>query len=1355
MIRSLDPFIPGQHRPWAPEVMDVAAGKPLMVDHDDFLLSAQFTRQGSDLLLEGGMDYPGYSVLIPGYFSMAAPPDLVTGYDARITADLAHRLAGPMVPAVYAENAAPTASTTAVSGGDGVGRVETVDKGATIVRAGIKMAAVKGMAIQQGDIIETVKGGGVGLVYADNTTISLANSGRMVVEEMKFDPAKGEGRSTTHVVQGEFSFVSGQVAKLGTDRMVFKTPVAVIGVRGTTVAGKASAEGSENSFTLLPDADGGVGKIAVTNQTGTIILSQPNQTTTLTSFTVKPTAPVILSPQEIQSRYGGATRILPPPPTTNQDGKTGTDAAGKSGDGQPGGEGKAVENGEKAPDGENQPKGEGDAPPKGGPGEGGETPPVPGEEGKPPLGAEQGALPPAAGVQGLGGPPQGGVVSVGQPGSTAGPQPLPGAGPQPISLASAQQGAKGFAASFSNAQPMGAKPLGSNTVAPLGAKVVADNPMAPVVPSLGLATNQANRSVLTNVNDGPVNTSGTTLLQPTNQTQAVGTLPNVLKTNTVLGPQPLEVASVVPQTQTPVQGNNTSPVQSQPTTPVSTTPTEPTSTTPTAPTSTTPTTPDVPTTSSPSVPPPTVSVVAPTLAVQDTFGSHVHPFYLSIDAALANTGGTDKLTVAIDGLPAGSALSAGGPDASGHWIVPSEQLHGLSLTLPQGAPDTFSLTVTATATDATGSVTEQVVDTLGVWQAGANDLFYVNYSYAPGFHNESALWENFRLGSGSVTVNAENHVFTYQETMASDNTLAPSPFGSYTQYSDGMFNLVLTNNVIAQGAVSENGSLGMFFFAQESYETTTPNATMGLVIPDGIGLNNASLMGEYRFAFLDDYPSGPVTGYGKVTLDGAGKGTAVEQVTSNGHLTTTYFDYSVRANGELVVTDSSDGAVGHGKISPDGEVFFFSDFDTSSTSIVVGLHNGTAIPTLGSLDGDYTFGKYNTYLYNSPSPTIIYNNWYSKAGIIGFNDHGVGQEYQIVSDNYLVTGKSMNATVDADGWFHMSNAAYPMHDSIGILSSDGSILVTVDAQLSTADRSDGVLGLGIAIRQDTVDGMWQGGSASSGTLVTDILGRQGDDGFSGTAGIAVTDAPNVAGVGHWQYTLNSGSTWSDFGSVSPHSAQVLAADSATQVRFVPDASYKGDAVLHYHPWDGSGGYGNGQVGVDMIAHSGASGFGNVPESAVIAIMPAPHDTVHYGMVGMNSTVFGTSGHDLLLGQSGNDSLRGNAGNDTLVGGGGNDTFYYYSASDSTVAAPDTIVDFNNGGNEKINFAPSMITGSFNYIGNTAFHGVAQTEARFDPTSEILQVDLDGNGVADMAIKMAHVTLADLDPTDFTTTSVLV
>ena len=47
--------------------------------------------------------------------------------------------------------------------------------------------------------------------------------------------------------------------------MTIKTPVATIGIRGTTVAGKAAVEGNENSFTLLQDADGGVGQISISN----------------------------------------------------------------------------------------------------------------------------------------------------------------------------------------------------------------------------------------------------------------------------------------------------------------------------------------------------------------------------------------------------------------------------------------------------------------------------------------------------------------------------------------------------------------------------------------------------------------------------------------------------------------------------------------------------------------------------------------------------------------------------------------------------------------------------------------------------------------------------------------------------------------------------------------------------------------------------------------------------------------------------------------------------------------------------------------------------------------------------------
>ncbi len=74
-------------------------------------------------------------------------------------------------------------------------------------------------------------------------------------------PKSGEGNSSFSVVQGVFSFVSGQIAKSGSDAMSVRTPVATIGIRGTRVAGQAQAEGEVNTITLLPNDDGTVGEL--------------------------------------------------------------------------------------------------------------------------------------------------------------------------------------------------------------------------------------------------------------------------------------------------------------------------------------------------------------------------------------------------------------------------------------------------------------------------------------------------------------------------------------------------------------------------------------------------------------------------------------------------------------------------------------------------------------------------------------------------------------------------------------------------------------------------------------------------------------------------------------------------------------------------------------------------------------------------------------------------------------------------------------------------------------------------------------------------------------------------------------
>ncbi|MBF0454233.1 MAG: cadherin-like domain-containing protein, partial [Magnetococcales bacterium] len=314
--------------------LDAVGLESLVIPGGHLLLRADFFRLGDDLILRGSGEEAGQSVRVTSYFSQPNPPTLQTVSGAQISADLAAHLAGPVAPGMEVMAGGEGVDSTAI------GYVETLVGEVVVVRSGLKLVAEKGMALQEGDRLETGEEGRVGLVYGDDTTVSLGGNGRMVIEEMSYDPAAGVGRSSTTVVQGTFSFVSGGVAKLGEEAMVFKTPVAQIGVRGTTVAGTAGAEGSENSFTLLQDADGGVGSISVTNSAGTQLLSQPNQTTTVTSFFVSPVKPFLISSAQVEQHYGATIQARPTPSRRSRESE---DSREEDAEAQDEGEGEPVE----------------------------------------------------------------------------------------------------------------------------------------------------------------------------------------------------------------------------------------------------------------------------------------------------------------------------------------------------------------------------------------------------------------------------------------------------------------------------------------------------------------------------------------------------------------------------------------------------------------------------------------------------------------------------------------------------------------------------------------------------------------------------------------------------------------------------------------------------------------------------------------------------------------------------------------------------------------------------------------------------------------------------------------------------
>ena len=196
-----------------------------------------------------------------------------------------------------------------------IGKVYNLAGGVTITRAdGTKGAISKGTAIFQDDVIETAANGKLGIVFNDDTTFSLGGDGRMVIDVMVYNAEANTGKSAIDVVAGTFSFVSGKIAKTGENAMRVSTPVVIIGVRGTTVAGHAAAEGFNNTITLLPDLDGDVGVIGVTSGGVEEVMSAAFQTTAVTSAFIPPGPSVIITAAQAQEQYGDVTSFMPPPP---------------------------------------------------------------------------------------------------------------------------------------------------------------------------------------------------------------------------------------------------------------------------------------------------------------------------------------------------------------------------------------------------------------------------------------------------------------------------------------------------------------------------------------------------------------------------------------------------------------------------------------------------------------------------------------------------------------------------------------------------------------------------------------------------------------------------------------------------------------------------------------------------------------------------------------------------------------------------------------------------------------------------------------------------------------------------------
>ena len=228
-------------------VLTADTGEAIVIPGDAWFLRAEFERSGPDLKLTGP---DGQKLLIRDYFSQENPPDLTTSDGVVLKGDIAVRLAGPLAPGQYAQ-------ATATTDNEPIGRVESSTGKAEVVRAdGTRETLQQGSPIFQGDILETGEDGSIGIVFADESTFSLGESGRMTLDEMVYDPGQQTGSMKVSLLQGAFTFVSGEIAKTDPNAMTMTTPTATIGIRGTAAGGRVDKAGVTTAA-VLPEIGGG------------------------------------------------------------------------------------------------------------------------------------------------------------------------------------------------------------------------------------------------------------------------------------------------------------------------------------------------------------------------------------------------------------------------------------------------------------------------------------------------------------------------------------------------------------------------------------------------------------------------------------------------------------------------------------------------------------------------------------------------------------------------------------------------------------------------------------------------------------------------------------------------------------------------------------------------------------------------------------------------------------------------------------------------------------------------------------------------------------------------------------------
>src|SRR6476659_4994849 len=176
-----------------------------------------------------------------------------------------HAQLGSAKPAVQDFTPKPIGNVVTATGSVTIERVN-----AAVVQVNLPGQAGRakvGDLVYQGDVVQTGADGRLGINFTDGSSFNLSSNARMALNEFVYDP-NGKSNSTLfNLTTGTFTFVAGNIAKTGD--MKVDTPVATMGIRGTTPHIEISDDGTVKFSTLIEE-----GKSKVKKKLGTSAAQQ-------------------------------------------------------------------------------------------------------------------------------------------------------------------------------------------------------------------------------------------------------------------------------------------------------------------------------------------------------------------------------------------------------------------------------------------------------------------------------------------------------------------------------------------------------------------------------------------------------------------------------------------------------------------------------------------------------------------------------------------------------------------------------------------------------------------------------------------------------------------------------------------------------------------------------------------------------------------------------------------------------------------------------------------------------------------------------------------------------------------------